>query len=363
MHLNDSYKLKLKVDTGSDTCTLTKMDWQKSQLAVKLTPSRCILNKYGGGTIPNLGSATLKITYRGRSTLADFKIVDVPKSPSILGCKQALELGLITLNVNSLNVTPPQAVAKKEVAATGKLTRSEVLKNYGDCFDKIGKFPGEKYTIKLIEDATPVVHAPRTVPVHIMPLYKAELDKMLANGIISPVTEPTDWVNSIVVNIKDTPNGKKIRLCLDPKDLNKNIRRKHYHTRTFDEILPKLFDKKYFSVLDTKKGYWHVELDEDSSMLTTFNTPFGRFKFNRMPFGLLMSQDVFQPKLDATYQGIPNVTGIADDIIVAGKTPEEHDTAMICLLDACRTNIIRLNSDKLQLKQHNVDFYVHTYHV
>ena len=84
MHLNDSYKLKLKVDTGSDTCTLTKMDWQKSQLAVKLTPSRCILNKYGGGTIPNLGSATLKITYRGRSTLADFKIVDVPNSPSIL---------------------------------------------------------------------------------------------------------------------------------------------------------------------------------------------------------------------------------------------------------------------------------------
>ena len=75
-----------------------------------------------------------------------------------------------------------------------------------------------------------------------------------------------------------------------------------------------------------------------------------------------MSQDVFQPKLYAQYQGIPIVTGISGDI-VAGKTPEEHDTAMICLLDACRTNIIRLNSDKLQLKQHNVDFYVHTYHV
>ena len=167
-------------------------------------------------------------------------------------------------------------------------------------------------------------------------------------------------MNSIVVNIKDTPSGKKIRLCLDPKDLNKNIRREHYHTRTFDEILPKLFGKKYFSVLDTKKGYWHVELDEDSSLLTTFNTPFGRFKFNRMPFGLLMSQDVFQPKLDATYQGIPNVTGIADDIIVAGKTPEEHDTAMIRLLDACRANNIGLNSDKLQFKQHKVDFYGHT---
>ena len=79
--LNNSYKLKQKVDTGSDTCTLTKMDWQKSQLAVKLATSMCILNKYGGGTIPNLGSATLKITHHGRSMLADFKIVDVLNSP------------------------------------------------------------------------------------------------------------------------------------------------------------------------------------------------------------------------------------------------------------------------------------------
>ena len=102
-----------------------------------------------------------------------------------------------------------------------------------------------------------------------------------------------------------------------------------------------------------------MELDDDSSMLTTFNTPFGRFKLNRKPFGLLMSQDEFQPKLDATYQGIPNVSSIADDIIVTGKTPEEHDTAMIRLLDACRTNNIRLNSEKLQCKQHKVDFYGH----
>ena len=73
-----------------------------------------------------------------------------------------------------------------------------------------------------------------------------------------------------------------------------------------------------------------------------------------------MSQDVFQPKLDATYQCIPNVTGIANDIIVAGKTPEEHDTAVISLLKACRANNIELNSDKLQFKQHKVELYGHT---
>ena len=99
---------------------------------------------------------------------------------------------------------------------------------------------------------------------------------MLAECIISPVTGPTAWVNSIVCNIKETPNGKKVRLCLDPKDLNKNIKREHYYSRTNDRILPRQHSKQYFFLMDTKKGYWHVELDEESSLLYTFNTPFGR---------------------------------------------------------------------------------------
>ena len=126
---------------------------------------------------------------------------------------------------------------------------------------------------------------------------------MISENIISPVTEPTDWVNSIVCNVRDQPDGKKkVRLCLDPRDLNKNIRREHYYCRTIDEILPNLHGKQYFSVVDTKKGYWHVELDEQSSLLCTFNTPFGRYKFNRLPFGVRVSQDVFQKKLDHAYE-------------------------------------------------------------
>jgi len=97
------------------------------------------------------------------------------------------------------------------------------LEEYQDCFDKLGCFPGEKY--QLIDDPVPVIHPPRTVLVHILPLYKEELDKMIADDVITAEEEPPDWVNSIVCNIKETPEGKKkIRLCLDTKDLNKNIR-------------------------------------------------------------------------------------------------------------------------------------------
>ena len=90
-----------------------------------------------------------------------------------------------------------------------------MLEQYADCFEKVGRFPRASYHISPSEQAKPVIHAPRTVPVHVMPLYKAELDKMLEDNIIAPVSGPTDWVNSIVCNIKDTENDKKVRLCLD----------------------------------------------------------------------------------------------------------------------------------------------------
>lgn len=358
--LNDTYSTKLKVDTGSDTCTLTTDDLKKSKLPVTIEPSDCILNSYGGGRIKNYGTTSLKISYQDRSTIAEFKVVKAPGNPSILGCRQALELGLLTLNVNSISGQQGQKSSNlQEAVKQGTMTKGQVLQAYADCFDKIGRFPGKRYKIKLTEDAKPVIHPPRTVPVHIMPLYKAEIDKMLADGVITPVTEPTDWVNSIVCNIKETPNGKKVRLCLDPKDLNKYIRREHYYNRTIDEILPKLHNKKYFSVVDTKKGYWHVELDEESSYLCTFNTPFGRFRFKRLPFGIKVAQDAFQQKLDNAYEGIDDVCGIADDILVAGETPQEHDQAMVKMLDASRENNISLNSEKLQFKRKEVKFYGH----
>ena len=161
-----------------------------------------------------------------------------PGKPSVIGCSQAQELGIITVNIDEIESSGNPA---KQAAAQGKLTKELILKEYKDCFDKVGRFPGEKYHIQLIDNPVPVIHAPRTVPVHILPLYKAELDKMQAEDIIVPVTEPTEWVNSIVCNVTEKPDGsKKARLCIDPQDLNKNICREHYYSKTIDEILPLL---------------------------------------------------------------------------------------------------------------------------
>ena len=112
----------------------------------------------------------------------------------------------------------------------------------------------------------------------------------MSKGIIMKFKEgePTAWVNNLVYRRK--PNGQ-LRICFDPKDLNKAIHREHHVILTLEEILPKLVGAKFFSIVDSKCGYWNVKLNLESSYLTTFNLPFGRYRFLGMPFGIKMSQD------------------------------------------------------------------------
>ena len=121
----------------------------------------------------------------------------------------------------------------------------------------------------------PVQHAPRRVPVAIRDKLKQTLEHLTQQGIITPVTEPTDWISSMVVVTKK--NGM-LRICLDPNDLNRAVQREHYPLPTIKDITTRLHGAKLFTVLDVKNGFWHVALDEQSSFLTTFYTPFGRFR-------------------------------------------------------------------------------------
>ena len=164
---------------------------------------------------------------------------------------------------------------------------------------------------------------------------------------------PTEWVNNLVYQKK--PNGK-LRICLDPKDLNKAIKRKHHITPTLEEIMPQLNGAKYFSTLDAKRGYWNVTLDEESSFLTTFNSPFGRHRFLCMPFGLKMSQDIFQHRVDQLYESLQGVVAIADDIVF-GNTQAEHDANLRRLLTKCQEFGLKLNPEKCKINQPEVRFY------
>ena len=106
---------------------------------------------------------------------------------------------------------------------------------------------------------------------------------MQSDDTIEKVEKPTEWVNSMVIVEGKTGD---LRICLDPKDLNSQILREHFQLPTWEDISSRMSDAKIFSKLDANRGFWQVPLEEASSLLTTFNTPFGRYKFRRLPFGI-----------------------------------------------------------------------------
>ena len=144
---------------------------------------------------------------------------------------------------------------------------------------------------------------------------------------------------------------------MDPKDLNRALKRPHHKTPTLEEITHHFSGAKFFSKLDAKSGYWPIRLDEPSSKLTTFNTPFERFRFFQLPFGLVVSQDVFQQRMDAILEKCPGCTGIADAVAVYGCTEEEHDDNLMNLMKVAHENGLVLNSRKCIIKTSEIPFF------
>ena len=144
---------------------------------------------------------------------------------------------------------------------------------------------------------------------------------------------------------------------LGPNQL-KAITREPYHFGTPEDIAHLLDDVCIMTVCDCKKGYWHQKLDEASSVLTTFNTDIGRFRYTVMPLGFTVAGDVFQHKLHQCFGKIDQVIVITDDIMIVGKKQNhrDHDIALTTLLETARKCNVKLNFDKPQYKKTEVDF-------
>ena len=127
----------------------------------------------------------------------------------------------------------------------------------------------------------------------------------------------------------------------------------------------RLYKAKVFSVLDAKNGFCQVQLDKPSSLLTTFNTPFGRYRWLRLPFGIKTAPEEYQRRIHESLQGLKCIEDIADDILCVGEgdtyenAAKDHDRNLIALLERCRQKNITLNPKKLQLRKQEVPYIGH----
>ena len=214
------------------------------------------------------------------------------------------------------------------------------------------------YKIIIDPEVTPVIRPPHRLSFAMTDRVHSALKDMASTGIIEAVSDPTDWVSTMIATVKKGKN--EIRLCINSKELNTAIKRPHHPMKTVEDVAAKVGTATLFSVLDAKNSFWQIPLDKESSNLTTFATPFGRYKFLRMPFGINSASEVFQRTMELLFEDLPCAI-IVDDILVYGKDATEHDHNLRLILDRARKINLKLNPDKCKFRVPEVSYVGHIF--
>ncbi|XP_052396170.1 uncharacterized protein K02A2.6-like [Carassius gibelio] len=286
-------------------------------------------------------------------------VVDEGSAVPLLGSRAVQAMNLVKVQYE--NIMAVDSIVTKETGKQEMWNMHDIRNEYADVFQGDGCLEGV-YKIEADPTVTPVKLPKRRVPVAMMAPLKAELSDLQQRGIITPVDCSTEWISSLVIVKK--PSGK-LRICIDPRPLNRALKRCHFPLPTIDEILPDLSRAKVFTVCDVKNGFWHVTLNDESSYMTTFATPYGRYRWLRMPMGISPAPEVFQRKLNQALEGLRGIYVIADDILITGEgetleqANQDHDNKLRRLLNRCREKNIKLNAEKFQLRKSEVPYIGH----
>ncbi len=322
----------LVVNDLSSNCLIAWKDMQRAGIISNSFPAKAHLTC----TVPKIPvdfpKNQLKCTVPISSDIR--RKCTVPKSPEI-GRKCDIS-----------KITKPQSNLKID-------TVDSLLEEYADVFEaeKITPLHGSPMQIHLNRKDPayrPVrVSHHRKVPLHFQEEADKTLKWFLDSGVIVPVlpTEKVEWVSPGFFVAK--PNGK-VRLVTDLRAINKFVERPcHPFPSPRDVIRNIKTDSKYFLKLDALQGYYQLSLDEESSYLTTFLLPSGRYRFLRAPMGMVNSSDVFCHRTDDIFAAVPDVLKIVDDALLQAPTEKELIKKLRIALSACREGNLTLSRDKV----------------
>ena len=267
-----------------------------------------------------------------------FHIADQPTAQPLLALNAWIQLGLIK--------------------RTTALVVHNILQQYHDVFEDLGIMNGKQPKNHVDTSVITVIYQPRKVPFPMLNRLREELSRLELLTVIHKVDHPTDWVNSL--RKVEKPNGK-LRLCLDPKDFNKAIKRHHYELPTAETISAKMSGATVFSKIDASNGYWQIAVDSESSDLLTFNTPFRRYKFLRLPFGLESAFEVLLKAIAEVLEGLEGIQNMQDDIVVFVTSAFQHKERFEekVMVRICSSGL-KINKEKCSIKVPQITFLGHT---
>nr|XP_037276019.1 uncharacterized protein K02A2.6-like [Rhipicephalus microplus] len=319
-------EIQFKVDTGSQANLLPLTLFNRIAHVSTPRKSAAVLAAYNGSTIKHVGVATEDLEINEAQHSVSFFIVKRGRQ-AILGLKTCQQFGLVPVTTDAVKVDDEQT--KFQLA-------------FPDLFSGTGCVR-RAYKMVLREDAVPVVQPARRVPIALKGRLRQELQRIEKASIIVKVDEPTDWVNPLVVVHK---KDGTLRICMDPRAVNRSIKREHYPMPSREDIESELAGAQYFSQLNANAGFHQIPLDEATSRICTFATPFGRYRFLRLPFGISSASEVFQKTLTEMFEGLPGVRVYVDDVLIWGDSKEEHDERVIAVLRRAQEEGLTFNPAK-----------------
>ena len=338
IHLNGR-SVHFKLDTGSEANVLPVTVYRQMK-SVKLEKTKTLLYAFGEHQVVLLGTVKLDCTTeKGHKENLLFYVTSSTDVP-ILGSKACNDLNLV------------KRVYACQPRQCSSMTKKEMKHNYRDVFTGVGLYD-KRYHMQLNPDVKGVIQPPRKIPYQAQPKLKVVLDKLKGQNIITDVDKSTEWVNNLVIVEK---KFGALRLCLDLRPLNAAIKRERHVISTPADRQAQLSGKNIFTVVKLKDGYWHVKLSDESSYFCTFNTPWGRKRFLRIPFGISSASEIMQKRNEEILGDIQRVHVIADDLIIAATDDQEHDIIQNRVLQRARDKGVTFNSDKIQFKISEVEY-------
>ena len=325
-----------KIDTGAEVSAISEATFTQLQnVKIEKTTRRL----YGPVMSPLtvLGQFTASLTSKHVSCKQNvFVVKDLKRN--LLGLPAITSLNLVS-RLDSL-----------------QLTAKEIQRQYPQLFHGLGTF-GEEYEVSLAKDARPfALHTARNVPLPLRNKVQAELNRMESLGVISPVCDPSPWCAGMVVVPK---SSGQVQICVDLKHLNESVQREFHPLPRVEETLAQLTGAQVFSKLDANSGFWQIPLATKSRLLTTFITPFGRYCFNVLPFGITSAPELFQRRMSSLLQRLPGVVCMMDDVLIFGKDQGEHDARLETVLKCLVSAGVTLNPSKCEFSKPEVKFLGH----
>lgn len=336
-------EVKVQLDTGAQTNVMSFKKFKELNLNKEnIVPSKTNILTFSGEKIKLIGKCEIPCMIRNKQETISFHIANL-NCQTVFGLPTCVQFNL---------------VSKIDIINSEKQNNSIcVFQEYQDVFSGIGSLKVE-CNFKINPSVQPTVEYPRRIPFKLHEPLKKELNRLISIQVIDQIDEPTEWVNSIVLVSK--PNGE-LRLCLDPRNLNKAIMRPHFQFPTIEEIKAKLYGCKFFTKLDAASGFWSIPLSQESSKLCTFITPFGRFRFLRLPFGINAAPEIFHSLMVKLFNDIKSIVIYIDDFLIAEPTKEAHDLKLKLVLDRARQIGLKFNKDKCVICAHEIKFLGHVF--